>query len=68
MPDVDVAIIGGGPSGLAIAIECTKKGLSHVVVEKGSLVDAIRRFPMNMVFFTTPDLLEIGELQVGGRG
>jgi thioredoxin reductase (NADPH) len=62
MPDVDVAIIGGGPSGLAAAIECTKKGLSHVVVEKGSLVDAIRRFPMNMVFFTTPDLLEIGEL------
>ncbi|GMR22639.1 MAG: YpdA family putative bacillithiol disulfide reductase [Acidobacteriota bacterium] len=62
MPDVDVAIIGGGPSGLATAIECTKKGLSYVVVEKGSLVDAIRRFPMNMVFFTTPDLLEIGEL------
>ena len=62
MPDVDVAIIGGGPSGLAAAIECTKKGLSYVVVEKGSLVDAIRRFPMNMVFFTTPDLLEIGEL------
>jgi len=62
MPDVDVAIVGGGPSGLATAIECTKKGLSYVVVEKGSLVDAIRRFPMNMVFFTTPDLLEIGEL------
>ena len=62
MPDVDVAIIGGGPSGLAAAIECTKKGLSYVIVEKGSLVDAIRRFPMNMVFFTTPDLLEIGEL------
>ncbi len=62
MPDVDVAIIGGGPSGLAAAIECTTKGLSYVVVEKGSLVDAIRRFPMNMVFFTTPDLLEIGEL------
>ena len=62
MPDVDVAIIGGGPSGLATAIECTKKDLSYVVVEKGSLVDAIRRFPMNMVFFTTPDLLEIGEL------
>lgn len=62
MPDVDVAIIGGGPSGLATAIECSKQGLSYVVVEKGSLVDAIRRFPMNMVFFTTPDLLEIGEL------
>ena len=62
MPDVDVAIVGGGPSGLATAIECTKRNLSYVVIEKGSLVDAIRRFPMNMVFFTTPDLLEIGEL------
>jgi thioredoxin reductase (NADPH) len=62
MPDVDVAIIGGGPSGLATAIECAKHDLSYVVIEKGSLVDAIRRFPMNMVFFTTPDLLEIGEL------
>jgi len=62
MSDVDVAIIGGGPSGLATGIECTKKGLSHAVVEKGSLVDALRRFPINMVFFTTPDLLEIGEL------
>lgn len=62
MPDIDVAIIGGGPSGLATAIECTKRGLSHVVIEKGTLVDGIRRFPTNMVFFTTPELLEIGEL------
>ncbi len=62
MPDIDVAIIGGGPSGLAAAIECTKNDLSYVVIEKGSLVDAIRRFPINMVFFTTPNLLEIGEL------
>jgi thioredoxin reductase (NADPH) len=62
MPDFDVAIIGGGPSGLATAIECSRHGLSHIIVEKGSLVDAIRRFPVNMVFFTTPDLLEIGEI------
>jgi thioredoxin reductase (NADPH) len=59
---LDVAIIGGGPAGLATAIECGRKGLSHVVLEKGSLVDAIRRFPVNMVFFTTPELLEIGEI------
>ncbi|HXV59616.1 MAG TPA: YpdA family putative bacillithiol disulfide reductase [Vicinamibacteria bacterium] len=59
---IDVAIVGGGPSGLAVAIDCTKNGLSYVILEKGALVDAIRRFPINMVFFTTPDLLEIGDL------
>jgi len=59
---LDVAIIGGGPAGLATAIECGRKGLSHMVLEKGALVDSIRRFPVNMVFFTTPELLEIGEL------
>jgi thioredoxin reductase (NADPH) len=65
---IDVAIIGGGPAGLATAIECSRKGLSHLVIEKGALVDAIRRFPTNMVFFTTPDLLEIGELPLTCAG
>jgi hypothetical protein len=45
-----------------------EKGLSHVVLEKGALVDAIRRFPVNMVFFTTPELLEIGELPLTCSG
>ncbi len=62
MPLVEVAIIGGGPSGLATAIECQRHDLSYVLLEKGSLVDGIRRFPVNMVFFTTPELLEIGDL------
>ncbi len=59
---LDVAIVGGGPSGLATAIECQRAGLSYEIIEKGGLVDAIRRFPINMVFFTTPELLEIGGL------
>ncbi len=65
---LDVAIIGGGPAGLATAIECGRNGLSHVVLEKGSLVDSIRRFPVNMVYFTTPELLEIGELPLTCSG
>lgn len=56
----DVIIIGAGPSGLATAIACKHFGLDYLVLEQGSLVDAIRRFPLNMVFFTTPELLEIG--------
>ena len=62
MPVLDVAIVGGGPAGLSAAIECTKLGLSHAVLDKGSVVDSIRRFPVHMVFFTTPELLEIGNL------
>jgi len=60
MPARDVLIVGGGPSGLATAIACRHHGLDYQVLEQGALVDAIARFPINMVFFTTPELLEIG--------
>lgn len=56
----DVLIVGAGPSGLATAIALQKLGIDYLVLEKGSLVDAIQRFPTNMVFFTTPELMEIG--------
>jgi thioredoxin reductase (NADPH) len=58
----DLVIVGGGPSGLATAIAAARAGLDYVVVEKGALVESIYRFPRNMVFFTTPELLEIGGL------
>ena len=56
----EVIIVGAGPSGLATAIACKHFNLDYVVLEQGSLVDAIARFPINMVFFTTPELMEIG--------
>jgi thioredoxin reductase (NADPH) len=56
----DVVIVGAGPSALACAIEAQKHELSFLVLDKGSIVDAIRRFPVNSTFFSTPDLLEIG--------
>lgn len=56
----DVLIVGAGPSGLATAIACRHHGLDYMVLEQGALVDAIARFPLDMVFFTTPELLEIG--------
>lgn len=58
----DVAIVGGGPTGLACAIEAGKNGLSAVVLEKGCIVNSIYNYPSNMVFFTTPELLEIGDI------
>ena len=58
----DLLIIGGGPAGLATAIAARGANLDYLVVEKGVLVDAIFHFPRHMVFFTTPELLEIGGL------
>jgi len=58
----DVIIIGAGPSGLAAAIAASQRGLRYEVLEQGVLVNSIYRFPPQMVFFTTPELLEIGRL------
>jgi thioredoxin reductase (NADPH) len=58
----DLIIVGGGPSGLATAIAAKKHGLDYQVLEQGVLVNSIYRFPPQMVFFTTPELLEIGGL------
>ena len=58
----DVLIVGAGPSGLATAIAAKQHGLDYAIVEKGVLVNSIFNFPMHMVFFTTPELLEIGHL------
>lgn len=58
----DLLIVGAGPSGLATAIAAKRHGLDYQVLEKGVLVNSIYRFPPQMVFFTTPELLEIGGL------
>ena len=58
----DVTIVGAGPAGLAAAIAAKQAGLDYSIIEKGVLVNSIYRFPVNMVFFTTPELLEIGGL------
>jgi thioredoxin reductase (NADPH) len=59
---VDVLVIGAGPTGLACAIEAQKIGLKVVVLDKGCLVNSLFHYPPSMVFFTTPELLEIGDI------
>jgi len=61
-PSLDLLIVGAGPAGLATAIAAGRRGWRYLVLDKGGLVDGIRRFPSQMVFFTTPELLEIGGL------
>src|ERR1700743_3253439 len=58
----DVVVIGAGPTGLACAIETERRGLRTVLVDKGCLCNSLFHYPSNMTFFTTPELLEIGEI------
>ena len=58
----DVLVVGAGPTGMACAIEAQKAGFKALIVDKGCLVNSIYHYPSNMVFFTTPELLEIGDV------
>jgi len=62
MATYDVICIGAGPTGLATSIEAKRAGMRALVIEKGCLCNSIYHYPVNMVFFTTPELLEIGDL------
>ena len=56
----DVLVVGAGPAGLATAIAASKAGLDCQVIEKGALVNSLLHYPTEMVFFPTPELMEIG--------
>src|SRR3954451_23527792 len=58
----DVLVIGAGPTGMASAIEAQKAGFRAANVDKGCLVNSLYHYPANMIFFTTPELLEIGDI------
>jgi thioredoxin reductase (NADPH) len=62
MGTYDIICIGAGPTGLATAIEAKRAGMRPLVIDKASLCNSIFHYPVNMVFFTTPELLEIGDL------
>ena len=58
----DLLVIGAGPTGLACAIEAQKRGLSAVLVDKGCICNSLFHYPSHMTFFTTSELLEIGDV------
>jgi len=58
----DLLVVGAGPTGLACAIEAQKAGLRAVVVDKGCVCNSLFHYPAHMTFFTTSELLEIGDI------
>jgi thioredoxin reductase (NADPH) len=64
----DAIIVGAGPTGLACAIEAKKLGLKARVVDKGCICNSIYHYPTHMTFFTTPELLEIGDIPMTSLG
>src|SRR5258705_2185612 len=62
MESFDVTIAGAGPTGLACGIELKRRGIKAVLIDKGCVVNSIYNYPTNLVFFTTPELLETRDI------
>lgn len=58
----DIIIVGGGPIGIACALECKKRDWSYMVIEKGALTNSIYNYPLNMTFFSTSEKLELDDI------
>ena len=65
---LDAVIVGAGPTGLACGIELKRRGLNAVLLDKGCITNSLYNYPTNMVFFTTPELLEIGGIPMTSIG
>src|ERR1700686_3507588 len=61
-PPFDLLVIGAGPTGLACAIEAQRAGPRAVLVDKGCVCNSLYHYPSHMTFFTTSELLEIGDI------
>ena len=58
----DTIIVGAGPTGLACGTELKARGLRAILFDKGCLTNSLYHYPTHMTFFTTPELLEIGNI------
>src|SRR5580698_3154185 len=61
-PIFDLLVLGAGPTGMACAIDAQRAGFRAVLVDKGCLCNSLFHYPAHMTFFTTPELLEIGDM------
>src|SRR4030095_406396 len=65
---LDIIIIGAGPIGMVCAIEAKRAGLNALMIDKGMLVNTLYHFPTNMTYFSTSELLEIGDVPFVSHG
>lgn len=65
---LDAVVVGAGPTGLACGIELKRRGLKVRLFDKGCLTNSLYNYPTNMTFFTTPELLEIGDIPMTSIG
>jgi thioredoxin reductase (NADPH) len=68
LKNYNVIIIGAGPIGLACGIEAEKRKMNYLILEKGCLVNSLFHYPTNMVYFSTSDRLEIGDVPFVSHG
>jgi thioredoxin reductase (NADPH) len=61
-PAFDAIVIGAGPTGLACGLEIKRRRQSVLIIDKGCVVNSLYHYPTHMTFFTTPELLEIGDI------
>lgn len=64
----DVVVVGAGPTGLACGIELKRRGIAATLIDKGCVVNSLYNYPTHMTFFTTPELLEIGDIPMTSLG
>lgn len=64
----DLIVIGAGPCGLAVGIEAQKQNLNFLILEKGSIAESIRKYPLHMTFFSTAQNIEIGGIPMAVMG
>jgi putative YpdA family bacillithiol system oxidoreductase len=57
----DLVIIGAGPAGLSAAEMAANEGLDYLVIEKGTIANTIRQYPVGRTLFSTPNELEMSE-------
>ena len=68
MRSYDLIIVGAGPAGLSCAIAASNRKINYLLIDKGNVVNSIIHFPSNMIFFSTPDQMEIGDLPFNSQG